>query len=320
MKLDLPTLNKKRVNKRLFLDKNFCIGDVSIDIDASYSIVLSPSLYWVKKEYIPVKYPFQAYRLLPLLFEDILPQGEYNYTLNRIDGNEYMIFAYNQKKIENLLRQYNIDITRVTIHFAQNEFGQYEKIAINENTYLNKINDIVVVVPTSCEDCIQITDVINEITLSSNKVNISSISAKLTYQTSIKLSIVFILASVGFFIQAYFYSGYAQTIESQKAELIQKWDIPTTSIQQNSIIKKFKKTNKTQLQIRTVLSKLSQYIREKNSILLQNLEINKGKIFVQLSYKGDNQNSEIQRLQKEFKGYHVVPNQGNIEIRGDYEY
>ncbi|MDQ7066925.1 MAG: hypothetical protein Q9M40_02365 [Sulfurimonas sp.] len=67
------------------------------------SIILSPSLYWVQKLSLRVKYVREVKKLLPSIFEDMLPAGQYSYSAYK-RGDDFFIFAYEDKAILKLLQ------------------------------------------------------------------------------------------------------------------------------------------------------------------------------------------------------------------------
>ncbi len=66
-----------RQHKILFLDPNYpaVCGDEKVDI------ILSPSLYWIKKISLPLNSLREVRTLLPSIFEDMLPDGIYSYSV-----------------------------------------------------------------------------------------------------------------------------------------------------------------------------------------------------------------------------------------------
>jgi hypothetical protein len=97
----------RRDTTTLFLDpasKEQLIYDTSKKVN----IILSPSLYWVKKMSLPVTNVREVKKLLPSIFEDSLPVGHYSYTAYK-HGEDFMLFAYEDKK--------NTRLTRTTWHF-----------------------------------------------------------------------------------------------------------------------------------------------------------------------------------------------------------
>ena len=92
--------------KTIFLDpnsdksviNNYDNDSILVTDDASkkrekVNVILSPSLYWVKKLSLPVKYVREVKKLLPSIFEDTLPKGNYNYTAYK-SGEDFFGFEH----------------------------------------------------------------------------------------------------------------------------------------------------------------------------------------------------------------------------------
>ena len=126
------TKYKKQIDT-IFLDTN----SNDFTNKESVNVILSPSLYWVKKVSLPVKYLRDVKPLLPSLFEDILPDAVYSYFVYKSE-EEYFIFAYEDKKIFNLLNSKGIPASHVNnVYFAQSEFGGVDgAIKIDEKNSL----------------------------------------------------------------------------------------------------------------------------------------------------------------------------------------
>ena len=67
-------------------------------LEGPVNVILSPSMYWVKRVKLPVKYLREAKSLIPSLFDENLPEGKYSYSAYK-DGDSFLIFAYNDKEV-----------------------------------------------------------------------------------------------------------------------------------------------------------------------------------------------------------------------------
>ena len=86
--------------KTIFLDPS---SDIS-SVEEKVNVILSPSLYWVKKLSLPLKKASEAHKLLPSIFEETLPLGNYNYSVYK-KGDDFFAFAYDDKAIFRHLRR-----------------------------------------------------------------------------------------------------------------------------------------------------------------------------------------------------------------------
>ena len=131
----------------LFIDLH---TSVEVKEDEVFDLILSPSLYWVKRMSLPVKNPRDARKLLPSLFEDTVPAGKYSYYAYQ-DQDAYCIFAYDDKKILDLLSEKGIDAEQINrVYFAQSEFQDIEEaVSIDESCVLDLQDRVVVKLPLS---------------------------------------------------------------------------------------------------------------------------------------------------------------------------
>ncbi len=84
-------------------------------------VVLSPAYYWVKRQSLPVRYLRDVKKLLPSLFDDILPEGNYRYTAYR-EEDAYLLFAYSDTDIFDALAAGGIAPEQLRhVYFAQSE-------------------------------------------------------------------------------------------------------------------------------------------------------------------------------------------------------
>jgi hypothetical protein len=137
----------KRNATTLFLDPVWQ-GKQEYKKGEKFNIILSPSLYWVKKVQLPVKYLREVKKLLPSIFEEILPDGHFSYSAFK-EGDSYYIFAYEDKKILALLEAHGIHHSNIAgVYFAQGELDIEEQVyQINETQVIYAKDDIVIVAP-----------------------------------------------------------------------------------------------------------------------------------------------------------------------------
>ena len=116
-------------HKTFFLD----LSSPAVEVDEKVNIILSPSMYWVKKLSLPLSKSSEAKKLLESIFEDTLPLGNYNYSVYK-EGKFFFAFAYDDKFIIDTLEEKGISVANVaSVHFAQSELGFIEgAVKINE--------------------------------------------------------------------------------------------------------------------------------------------------------------------------------------------
>jgi len=87
------------------LEVIFLDPDVALEQgDGRLIVLLSPALYWVRAFELPVKSEKEAKKLLPSLFEEFLPEGEFSY-YGYFEEDRYIGFAYEEESIRSVLAQ-----------------------------------------------------------------------------------------------------------------------------------------------------------------------------------------------------------------------
>lgn len=236
----------KQKYQTIFLDSN----TPQTELEGKVNIILSPSLYWVKKLTLPVKYLREVKKLLPSIFEDILPDGHYSYYAYKKD-NEYVVFAYEDKKILELLAAKNILLVNVAnIYFAQSELDSLEGAFKISDTQSLFVKDSIVVVVPCCwiEESGELS--IEEVELSKNSIVLKQfghiVDTTSMYKAAGVLIFIGLLLSVQWFITA----QKTADIVDQKEGLFAKYGLKSTTMQNEALAKKLKRIDKTQSALR----------------------------------------------------------------------
>ena len=230
----------------IFLDTN----SKKFEIQGRVNIILSPSLYWVKKVTLPVKYIRDVKPLLASLFEDILPIGNYSYHAYKED-NDFFIFAYEDKVILDTLRDKGISSAELNnVYLSQSEFSNIsDPIAIDETQSLYLKEDLVILLPSSFFDTQKSLD-IKSISLSKQNIRLNQfghiVNNKSLYTLVGIFSLLIVLLSVEFFIV------YDKTLKIRdlKDNLFAKHSLKATMIQNRSMLKDYNSLHERQMKIR----------------------------------------------------------------------
>jgi len=221
-----------------------------LELDKQVNIILSPSLYWVKKLSLPIKSVREVKKLLPSIFEDSISGGEYSYEAYKA-GDDYFVFAYEDKRILELLKEKNISPSSVKkIYFAQSELSDITKpLKIDDEFSLAIQNDIVLLLPNGF---IQDAQEINLSNIKHSKYNITltSYSHIVNKKTLYSLSAI-LVGFIGLVFGEYMlYSNKVQKVDNQKSEVFTKYSLKPTMFQNNSLLKKYNKIYKRETQLR----------------------------------------------------------------------
>ena len=243
-------------------------------LDGDVNIVLSPSLYWVKKVSLPLKYVREVKPLLPSLFEDTLPEGIYSYSAYK-SGDEFFIFAYEDKAIIDTLSSKGILPTQVkNVHFAQSELTKVRgAIKVNEAQSIYVKDEIVILVPCCwVEESGNLN--INSVPLSKHTISLKQfghiVNDKSLYTFATIFSLVIILVALEYFITLDKISSTSEL----RDKLFTQHGLKSTMIQNRAMLSEYKTLHKTQTTL-----------REATSYILS-LKLVKEQKLTQLSMKG----------------------------------
>lgn len=244
--------NKK--HKLLLLDPN---SDVE-SIEEKINIILSPSLYWVKKVTLPVKSIRDVKKLLPSIFEDMLLEGDYSYDAYKgSNESEFFIFAYEDKKILDLLTDKNIPLANVdSVYFAQSELLHVNRaMRINDTESLYIKDDILVLVPSIW---VQSNDELNldSVTLSKHKISLEKYRHIVDTRSLYKIGAVLILFILLVLSELFITSQKSASITESTNEVFIKNSLKPTMFQNKAMLKNYTAIHKRQTKLRELSSYL----------------------------------------------------------------
>ncbi len=225
--------------------------------DEKLHIILSPSLYWVKKVILPLKHAREAKKLLESLFEDVLPEGNYSYSVYKAsEEGEFFIFAYEDKSILDLLTKQGISSSNIgSVHFAQSELYNLQgAMKINETQSIYVKDGIVTLVP-----CCWIQESgmlsIEDTQLSKHKIILTQFGHIVDSSSLIKISAILGLFILLIWVELFILKQDIQKIQAQSSELFIKYKLKPTIFQNKALLKKYTKIHTNQTKLRMNFSK-----------------------------------------------------------------
>ncbi|MBT5935861.1 hypothetical protein [Sulfurimonas sp.] len=243
----------RRDTTTLFLDpasKEQLIYDTSKKVN----IILSPSLYWVKKMSLPVTNVREVKKLLPSIFEDSLPVGHYSYTAYK-HGEDFMLFAYEDKKILDLLVQHGISSVNTTsIHFAQSEFIEIPSaFCINEKQCMYLKGELLVLAPS---EWISEKEKLNldTVTLSKHTIKLQQFGHIVDNGSLYKIGALLSTLALILIGEIFITSVKKDTITLAQDELFTKYKLQSTMFQNRSSLNKYSKIHNRQTKFRESIS------------------------------------------------------------------
>jgi len=240
----------KKQHSTVFVDRDSAV----FEVDESVNVILSPSLYWVQKRTLPVKSLREVKPLIESLFEDILPDGHYSYSAYK-EGDEYLLFAYQDKAILDILAQKGLPPSKVNaVYFAQNELAslQEPKKIDDENVIAIK-EGIVILLPAKFIKTDALLDV-NDLSLSKKSIALKQfghiVNEKSLYRLIALLAVIIVLVGSEYIITL----NKASRLQTQREELFSSYNLKPTMFQNKALLKKYEGIYASQTKLRTLLA------------------------------------------------------------------
>ncbi len=278
------------------------------------NIILSPSLYWVKKISLPVKYLREVKKLLPSIFEDVLPEGHYSYTAYKED-DEYFVFAYEDKKILDLLEKKGILFADVKgIYFAQAELSDIdEPLAFSDAKVLFKRDDIVIVTPKVWFSETQPLS-LEEHHCHSKPLSLQQYGHIVDKGSLYKMGAMLVVLIVILFIETLITKQKANQIEEQTGKIFTKYHLQRTMMQNRAILEKYQSIYKKQVALReSIVAFLKMNLKKGQSITLVDFKNN----VLNVTFKGVQETQlryVLQSLKKKGFTYKSTPVKDGVSV------
>jgi len=255
-------------NQRVFLNPSSS-KSISIAKGKKADIILSPSMYWVKKISLPVKSVREVKKLLPSIFEESLPQGHYSYYAYKSE-DEFIVFAYEDKKILEAIHKAGIATAQVgAIYFAQSELQRLEiATQVDETTALYVKDKLLLLAPLSWfAESEKLS--LEALKLSKHSISLQQyghiVDPKSLYKIGVLLSLFALILGSELFIA----KSKLQDIEAKKEEIFSKYKLQSSTLQNEASLKKYTKIHTTQIKLRKYLSLfLKLHLKEGQKIVL----------------------------------------------------
>ena len=230
----------------LFLDKdtkNATISNKAI-------LILSPAFYWFHQEKLELPLS-QAKKIAPSIFEGTIPEGDYSYFVEKV-GDTYWFFAYKDEEILQKLSSLGIKPSQIAkVYPAQVAlFGIDTPVKIGNKIAINE-NGTTILMPAHLAN-IKAKD-IKEIAInpSAKPLPLKAYGSSILSEDLIyKLAILTFVAILVYALQVFLQKKDLATLQAKEAALMQKYNLPPTSLQIKSIINKLHKIQKEQLTLR----------------------------------------------------------------------
>lgn len=302
------TLVSSKETRKIFLTSNTELSEVSGKID----IIVSPEFYWVRKFEIPVKTEAQARHVLPTLFEDIVQEfSSLAYQVIKLEENQFLCFAYNNKKIYEAIKKSNIPTSNISsIYFAQNECKNFKAFYIDELVFMYTDENILVKVPNNIqvEEAIPLRRVVGNIKPSSYKLQVKFYNDVISSKFYYTLFTIFgILIATNFF-KYFTYSNEINNLNNKMENIKKVNKVPKSNLQLDSILRKYSLNVQKENKKREAIS----YIFNNVKFDLKSLYLDKETIH--LEYLSVSKQELESFLKRKFKNLSIKQNAFNTKV------
>ncbi len=273
----------------LFLDKN----TDTLPTFKKAILILSPSLYWFHKESLDISLS-QAKKIAPSLFEGSIPPKEYSYYVEKV-GDEYWFFAYDDQEIVAKLNSLGIKPSQIAkVYPAQIALSHIQEPISVEDKVLIKENDTIIALPkTLFSSSAQPIEKI-DLHLPKKYLPLKAYSSSFIPEEYIyRFAVIFFIAILIYAAQLFIYKKDLSALQAKEVALIEKYNLPPTSIQLKSILSSLKKIQTKQLALRDQLDTILRIPLQKGESL-QRVEFKK-KIHFEIALNNPDRAKEIKR-------------------------
>ena len=276
--------------------------ELSLQKGTKLDIILSPSLYWVKKISLPVKSVREAQKLLPSLFEDSLPEGNYSYMAYKKE-DDFIIFAYEDKKILELLSSKGIALANIHgVYFAQSEFESAESAyRINQTQSIYVKDGVVVLVPSAwVKEPKELN--FNELELSKHRVKLQQFGHIVDTKSLYTIAGVLGILALILVVEIALASSKCDAVLDAKDALFSKYKLQPTMFQNRATYAKYSGIHARQTHLREYISDFL-HMKLKKTQRVESIEVKNKILYVSMSgaAKGSEQNILSQLDSKHLK-------------------
>jgi len=228
--------------------------DFNQEINEKVNVILTPEFYWIEK--LPKVSQKIAKKIVKSFFKE-LDEKEYNFEVIKIKD---MLFGVAlPKKLDIKIPKKYIN----SIKLAQIELFDFDCVKINNNKYLQKIDDILFILPTPKENC---KEEIQDIKLSKKNFYQS------TNNNILFIALIFAIINISLFLNIISLKKSTSTLYQKTTNYLKSNNLPTTSFELDSIYQNLLAKQKIQNQIKQKLS------------LITKTPLKKGDYFLKLSF------------------------------------
>ena len=290
----------------------------SFDIQTDVNVILSPEFYWLRIFELPMSNKKDILSALPSLFEDFIDVDGKKFYAKKLEDKKYLCFAYDELKIIDAIKKANLKLSKVKgIYFAQIEFASIMSNTAQSCLKIDGVclgfnNSILVQVPIQLQVSNANDIDISFIPLSKDKISVNNSSKYLDAKLGYTLSILFVLFAILNFAKVSISAYHLSDSEAKIEEIKQKYNMPQSSYQTKSIVKKLKRVESRQIRLRKLLAYIFE-AKRKNRATLVSLKYNNK--LLEIKFKGVKAKTIVDYLEKKYSLKSAVVKDKIVDIK-----
>ena len=237
----------------------FLTKERQISLNEPSDILLSPEYYWIKRVQLPVTSRYEARKLAKSIFEDHLPDSEgYRFIVSSTNTKgSFIILAYHPDEIKKRLEKQIENPTKIRkIYFSQFAFSCTRScIAIDTRSALQCVDGVILYTPVSCQerDTKSVEDVIRSMPKMHHFMRFYEDSDQVPESSVRQTILVLLLLFVVYGAEIGWYLFKKHEIDSKQQQIAKRYEMPATTMQYDSIVKRLEKTESEQRHKRRLL-------------------------------------------------------------------
>lgn len=288
----------------------------NVRLEERVNIMLTPQFYTLKKEFLPVKYAYQAKKIAPSLFEGLLEESsDYDYMVFK-EEDTWVFIAYDIEKITNFLSSKGIEASMISkLFFAQQSIDSFSRpIALGDKEALVALDEKVVVVPRIAlgEEEKPSLGLDDSFTPDKGIALQGNIGSLLNKKQAYTLAAVFMLFAIVFVANGARYGGDTEAVEEELQAMYEAYPTLQSSYTREGIVNKYREIDTKERSKRDVIKTLAGMIFK--GVTLTSFQINEKKFKVQFACADAQVAKRVKQLAKKAK-YNVSKVKGSTDVR-----
>lgn len=284
------------------------------------NIMITPQFYTLKKEFLPLKYIYQAKKIAPSIFYGLLEEEErYDYSVFKEEENMWTFIAYDSEKIIHFLASKGIHSDQVAkLFFVEQSLALFHRpIYLSKDESLIVLDNTMVIVPNIAlgEDTKTAVVFDNSFTPKKGLALQKGQGLLLEEKEAFSLGLIFLFFASVFLFEGLTYGGKSKVIQKELQTLTEMHPSLESTYTRNPELEKYKNINEVEHQKRIFVKAISGMIFK--GVILKSLIVNEKSFKVYFSCSNIKVLARVEALAKK-EQYNVtkIKNTNEITIEG----